>query len=183
MYVVAAGLLTESSYTADQKNKSRFGWLAYMWTAIKKLFIKNRMTMKIECDNEVFEGNFAFVFLANTNSIAGLPLNKNADLNDGKVDVVLMRQFQFLKITNLISVLRLLKLYILKIKKIKTGKYFVHILAKDVKIHNYTGASINIDGEFGGKDKILNLTTLKEEIGIYVPAKNKRVSPYFINNN
>ena len=178
IYVVAAGLLTGSSYVAGQDYKRRYGWLAYAYTGIKELFRKNRMTLKIECDKQVFEGNFSFMFLSNSNSIAGMPVNKNADLNDGLIDVVLMRQFQFLKITNLISMFRLLKLFLLKIKKIKTGKYFVHIRAKNIKVHNYTGANINIDGEFGGNERIVNLKMLKQEIEIFVPDKNKKVRPY-----
>jgi diacylglycerol kinase (ATP) len=181
IYVVAAGLLTGSSYIAGQDNKRRYGWYAYAYEGLKELFRKNRMTMKLECDNEVFEGNFAFMFLSNSNSIAGMPVNKNADLNDGLIDVVLMRQFQFFKITNLISVIRLVKLFLLKIKKIKTGKYFVHIRAKEVTIHNYTGANMNIDGEFGGNNKLYHLSMLKEEVEIFVPNKNKKVTPYLVN--
>jgi YegS/Rv2252/BmrU family lipid kinase len=180
IYVVAAGLLTGSSYIAGQENKRRYGWLAYAYTGIKELFRKHRMAMKIECDGKVFEGSFAFMFLSNSNSIAGMPVNKNAELNDGLIDVVLMRQFGFLKITNLISVIRLLKLFIVKIKKIKTSKYFVHIHAKSVKVYNYAGANLNIDGEFGGNDNLVTLHMLKEEIEIFVPNKNKRVSPYLI---
>lgn len=180
IYVVAAGLLTGSSYIAGQENKRRYGWYAYAYEGIKELFRKNRMTMKLECDGQIFEGNFAFMFLSNSNSIAGMPVNKNADLNDGLIDVVLMRQFGFLKITNLISVIRLIKLFLLKIKKIKTGKYFVHIRAKNVTVYNYTSAKLNVDGEYGGNENLVNLTMLKEEIEIFVPNKNKKVSPYLI---
>lgn len=179
IYVVAAGILTSCSYITGQETKRRYGWYAYAYEALKELFRKQRMTMKITCDNnQIFEGTFAFMVLSNSNSVAGMNVNKNAQLNDGLVDVVLLRQFSCLKITNLISAIRLIKLFLFKIKSIKTRKYFVHIQAKKVEIQNYTNANLNLDGEFGGNDRVVNLEMLKEEVEIFVPNKNKAVRPY-----
>lgn len=169
IYVVAAGILTGCSYITGQENKRRFGWYAYAYEALKELFRKNSIRMKITCDKKTFDGSYAVMLLANSNSVAGINVNKNADLNDGLIDVILLRQFRFMKITNLISALRLIKIFIFKIKKIKNTKYFAHLKASEVTIENYSSSKLNVDGEYGGNDSIIKLKMLKEEIEIFAP--------------
>jgi diacylglycerol kinase (ATP) len=179
IYVLAAGLLTSCSYITVQENKKRYGWYAYAFEALKELFRKHRLKMKLTCDDKtVFEGHYAFVLLANSNSVAGMNVNKNADLNDGFIDVVLLRQFSFLKITNLISILRLVKVFLFKIKKIKNTKFFAHIQAKEILIENYSNSNLNLDGEYGGNAAKINLKMLKEEVEIFAPQKNKSIKKH-----
>jgi diacylglycerol kinase (ATP) len=180
IYVLAAGILTSCSYLAGQQKKRRFGWYAYAFEALKVMFRKNRLDVEITCDDKTFEGRFAFLLLANSNSVAGLNVNKNAELNDGYIDVVLLRQFGFLKITNLISALRLLKIFTFKIKKLKNTKYFVRLTAKNIQIKNKSQASFNLDGEYGGNSKNINLSMLKQEVEILVPRTNKNIKPYTV---
>ena len=181
IYVLTAGLLTSCSYIAGQENKRRYGWYAYAYEAIKELFRKHRLKMKLTCDNKtVFDGHFAFVLLANSNSVAGMNVNKNADLNDGVIDVGLLRQFKFFKITNLISLIRLVKVFLFKIKKIKNTKFFAHIEAKEILIENYSNSKLNLDGEYGGNSSSITLKMLKEEIEIFAPLKNKSIKKHLV---
>ena len=180
IYALAFGILTSCSYVTGQENKRRYGWLAYAYEAVRELFRKNRLRMKITCDKKIFDGNYAFALFANSNSVAGIPVNQNADLNDGLIDVVLLRQFRFLKITNLISALRLIKIFIFKIKKIKNTKYFAHIKASEITIENYSHSKLNLDGEFGGNDENIKITMLKEEIEIFAPNTNMNIKKYLI---
>jgi|LGOV01.1.fsa_nt_gb diacylglycerol kinase (ATP) len=180
VYVLTAGLFSRSTYITDQEKKRKFGWLAYFAQGFKDLFRPNNIRIKITCDNnDSIEDNFAFIMLANSNSVAGFHVNENATLNDGLVDVVLIKQSRILSLTNLFSGLRLVKLFLFRIRSLKNDVRVTHVEAKNVSIKNYSDAEFNMDGELGGKGDI-EFKMLKEEILVFVPDNQDSTKNHLI---
>ncbi|MGD9901495.1 MAG: diacylglycerol kinase family protein [Spirochaetales bacterium] len=180
IYVFTAGLFTSCTYKTNQEHKRRFGWFAYAFKGLTELFRLNNLKLEVKVDDKDYNGNFAFIMLANSNSVAGFNVNKGAALNDGLVDVVLMRQCKILGLTNLITSLRLIKLFLFGIKSFKRSKRVTVLNAKRVSIKNLSQSKFNLDGEFAGKEDEYNIELLKQEIEIFVPGKNPSTKNHLI---
>ena len=138
IYVLTSGLFTSSTYSTKQHHKRRFGWYAYFAKGFRSLFVPNNLKMTITCDGVEYDDDYAFVLFANSNSVAGFNVNRGAVLNDGIIDVVLMRQSKFIGLTNLISALRLVMLFVFKIKSLKRDKRTKILQAKHITIKNHS---------------------------------------------
>ncbi len=92
-YIAAFGAFTNVTYTTDQNLKNLFGHVAYIGEAISSLPELREYRMTVDCDGEIFEGEFLFGAVTNTLSIGGvMKLKKETvSLNDGFFEVVLIR--------------------------------------------------------------------------------------------
>ncbi|MDE6583548.1 MAG: YegS/Rv2252/BmrU family lipid kinase, partial [Clostridia bacterium] len=124
IYVCCAGLFTKTSYTAERKAKIFFGKLAYFFKALKELFNSDAVSVSIKTEEEKIDCNCAILLILNSKSAGGFPLNKDADLNDGVVDVLLVpckhKKIHFL------AILKVVFVFLLGIKKFKNNKKFIY---------------------------------------------------------
>jgi len=101
-YVAAFGAFSDISYITNQKEKNRWGRLAYFKEAIKKL--KNTKNVKtyqtsIVTDNEIIKDEFIYGGISNSISIGGFKWFKKNDfsINDGLFEVILIKKPQNFK--------------------------------------------------------------------------------------
>ena len=169
IYVCCSGLFTESSYSTDQKKKKKMGKIAYALHGIKKVFSTPSVKLKLSYEGGEIEGQYAIMLIINSRYVSGMRMNKNAVLNDGIVDVMLVESKK--EIVNLAAVARVLKLFVRGVKH--NSKKKVHHFSLDkFRIDTTDSTVINLDGEKIGAGSF-NCQVVKAAVEIIVPKKEK----------
>jgi len=147
LYVCAIGSISESSYLAKRKSKKAFGKLAYFFHGASKIFSGKSFYAKLEYDGGVIEQESALFLAMNSKHVAGFTVNKEAELSDGLVDIVLIEN-QKEKVT-LESLLKIAKLFLFKLKRSEKTKGLTHLKLDKFKFTTSPTTAVNLDGEFG----------------------------------
>ncbi len=162
VYVAACGAFTNVSYETPQVNKNILGQLAYFLEGIKQLHALPSHKMKIETENDTFEGEFLLGMISNSNHIAGIKTGKafKAQLNDGLFEVFFVRSPKTLMEMSDLS-WHLLKqdLNTDAIKLFRTDK---------IKITSNQPVQWTLDGEFGGSVNEAQICVQKEAVTLLV---------------
>lgn len=166
IYVCCAGLFTETSYATSQNQKKRIGKIAYAFHGIKKIFSTRAIKLKLSYADGEIEGKFALMLILNSKSVAGFKLNKKAHLNDGLVDVVLIRT-KHDKI-NLSSIFNVAKFFLMGLKKYK-NKNIITLQLDKFHVQTTDDTIINLDGEKVGIGSF-EFEVLNNAINIIVPS-------------
>ncbi len=93
VYVSAFGLFTEASYQTPRSLKNSFGKLAYMLEGAKSLARVNSYHIRFSWDGRELEDDFIYGMMTNSRTVGGfdLPINDDARLDDGLMEVTLIR--------------------------------------------------------------------------------------------
>lgn len=166
IYVCAFGMFTGSSYQASQKEKKRFGRLAYFRSGAKELFSSKPFPVELTYENTSLSGNFALGILANSRYVAGYKVNKMACCNDGFVNVILIKSSGKRYVT-LPAILRIFKLFLFGMNTLKTNKKCYILKLNKFHVDVSKNIAINLDGE-KGLEGSFDFEVLKEHIKIFV---------------
>ncbi len=92
MYVASFGAFTRASYSAPQDVKNMFGHFAYILQGVRDLDTLRPYRMRLEADDEVFDGEYLFGAVSNSTSIAGLMKleSKDVSFDDGIFELLLV---------------------------------------------------------------------------------------------
>ncbi|MEY8561335.1 diacylglycerol kinase [Jeotgalicoccus halotolerans] len=161
MNIAGGGKITEVSYEAPSKLKAVIGSLAYYVKGIELIPQMRSINLRIEYDDELFEGEVMIFLLGLTNSIGGFErLVPNAKLNDGYFTLLILEQVNLAEFGHILSLAT-------RGEHLKHPK--VHYYkARDVKITSFDEVQLNLDGEFGGVLPA-HFKNLKEFLKIRVP--------------
>ncbi len=166
-YVICAGKHTQSTYKTKQRNKAKFGWFAYFYSAIKEAFNKDKHEFEISLNNEKLPDKFNFIMFINSVSVAGFRINKKAKLDDGKFDVVLFKKTSgFFPL--IIRYINLIKLFLFGINSLKNNKQVIVTTVEQATIYNNLRSHFNIDGECGDAEEKVEISVLQKEIDFIV---------------
>lgn len=165
MYVCCAGLFTETSYATSQASKKKLGKLAYFFHGIKKIFSTPAFPLSITFNGSVVSGKYAMLLVINSRSVGGFIINKKAKLDDGLVDVVLIKSKK--ETVPLSSVLSLTKVFLGGIPKNSTKQVQVFRVDK-FSLTTMDSTIINLDGEKVSKGNF-NFEVIKKGVSILVP--------------
>ncbi len=142
VYTMAAGYLTNCSYSASSKIKKKVGRLAYVGSGIRSIFKLKSLPITVVADGERFHDKFAYVMLVNGESTGGFKVNKGENLYNERVKLVMIRR------KNLISSLFVfLRLFLFGIKNIRKSKYAVVRDVHNIEIENHSNTPFTLDGE------------------------------------
>ncbi|MCG7333265.1 diacylglycerol kinase [Salinicoccus roseus] len=160
--IAGGGKITEVSYEAPSKLKSIIGPLAYYVKGIEMLPKIRSTNVKIEYDDNVFEGKVMLFMLGLTNSIGGFEkLVPDARLNDGKFTLIIVEEASLAEIGHIMTLAT-------RGEHLKHPK--VHFFkAEEVDISSFEEVHLNLDGEFGGVLPA-HFINLKEHLEVRVPA-------------
>ena len=150
MYVAALGDIAELSYNTPHNVKKIWGRVAYYYSGFRQM-MKAPKTYKVdlEVDGLPFTYETPLVLVMNSKSVAGLKFKQNGYLNDGKVDVIIVRGKYLRGIGNMI------RLFIRGILKIKTEKVSYLFRSNKFSIHCLDDSKVWAhDGEVGEKGKL-----------------------------
>jgi diacylglycerol kinase (ATP) len=98
----AGGNFVDVSYSTNSEFKKNFGPLAYYLTALGEFTNLKPVNLKLTTDDEVVEGEFLLFLILNGKHAAGLSnLIGEADLSDGYMDIVLIKNCQHIEMAAL----------------------------------------------------------------------------------
>lgn len=141
--IAGGGDLTELTYDVPIKLKAAIGQLAYYVKGIEMLPFLRPVSVKIEYDEEVFEGDIMLFLVANTNSVGGFEkLAPDALIDDGYFDLLILKK------TNLPEFLRIATLA-LRGAHLEDDN-IIYTQAKKIKVTPDERMQLNLDGEYGG---------------------------------
>ncbi len=164
-YVAAFGLCTNVSYKTKQKEKNKFGKLAYYKAGLKEL--KNIKTYKtsIVTDNEIIKDEFIYGSITNSISIGSFKWFKRNEfsVNDGLFEILLIKKPK--------NIWGYLKIVFSILSKSYDQKNIYYMKSKHLQIDFETGTDWTIDGEFGGNLNHVLIENNKKRVGLLVPKK------------
>ena len=144
--IIGWGLVTDAGYLAE---KLRWlGGMRYDVAAILEVLMGKRRIAQLLMDNEVIEDDFVFIIACNTiHTGKAMRIAPRARLDDGKIDLVIVRKS---------SKTKLLKLF----PKLFSGEHIKSPLVEYRQVEKFSvipkeDSSLNIDGELIGNTPIV----------------------------
>lgn len=145
IYVCCAGLFTKSSYTAERNVKKAIGKSAYFFKGARELFDTKPVDIVLKSGELEVKQSAALMLVLNSRYVAGFRANKDASLNDGLVDVVLVPCNE-----NKIKakpIFKIAKLFTLGINYLAKRGEIIHFALPSFTLETSEATSINLDGE------------------------------------
>ena len=92
-YIASFGMFTSVSYNTPQSIKNTFGHMAYIFEGIKDITKIVPYNVRVEADDEVYEGKYVFGSITNTTSVGGIVKLDSSlvKMNDGVFETVLVK--------------------------------------------------------------------------------------------
>lgn len=165
IYVCCSGIFTESSYATNQSQKKKIGKIAYWFYGAKKLFTTKSLNLKLKYEGGEIEGKFAIMLIINSKNVAGFKVNKKAQLNDGLLDVVLIRSKKGK--VNIPAIIRVAKFFLCGVPK-KSKKNSEVVRLDKFTVETTDDTVINIDGERADKGSF-TCEVIRNGVEILVP--------------
>lgn len=160
------GLFSRVSHKVDPESKKKFGRLAYYCKGFEEIQNYHAMEMTLETEETTRTGRYVLILVFNGKGAGGmLQLAKPADITDGKLDVVAIKEVNFIEIPALLlKVLYGEHLTDSRVEYFTTShlKIWCHSEEKDILM-------TDVDGEQGPKFP-LDIQVLKGEIRLYLPS-------------
>ena len=167
-YVAAFGVCTSVSYNTDQKQKNKFGKLAYYKKGIQELKKMKKYKATIVTDDEIIKDEFVYGSITNSISIGSFKWFKRNEfkVNDGLFELVLIK-----KPKNFFGILRIAKSIL---SKKYDQKNIYYLKTKHLQIDFDKNVDWTLDGEYGGSTNHVVIENLKNKVGLLTPKKKKR---------
>ncbi|MFQ6724345.1 MAG: diacylglycerol/lipid kinase family protein, partial [Clostridia bacterium] len=137
------GMFVSTSFQTSTGMKKVLGKLAYFITGAKQLFSMRTLPLTITIDGERYHGRYIMAMVLNSRSAAGFRINKERDIDDGLMDVILIEK----KRSYIKALFTLLKLFLFGINSVRKQKNVVIQKCKNVKIENHSNEPFTQDGE------------------------------------
>lgn len=160
--LAAGGQLTQVSYETPSKLKSIVGPFAYYIKGFEMLPQMKAVDIRIEYDDELFQGEALLFLLGLTNSMAGFEkLVPDAKLDDGYFTLIIVEKANLAELGHIMTLA-------------SRGEHMKHPKvhykkAKSISISSFTDMQLNVDGEYGGKLPG-NFLNLKQHIEVFTPS-------------
>ena len=164
--IAAGGRITELTYEVPSKMKTMLGQLAYYLKAVEMAPSIKATHMRIEYDDNVFEGEALMFLCALTNSVGGFEkLAPDASINDGHFTLLILKKCSLAEMLKIAS-------------DAVRGEHLenpnlIYVKAKRVKVESDETVHINLDGEYGGDAPVV-FDNLYRHLDVFVSLKDIR---------
>ena len=171
VYFCGSGAFTGASYGTKQTSKKMFGKIAYFFHGAKELTDIPDFDVKITDKNgKTTSGKYVLMLIVNSRSVSGFKLNSHARLNDGKVDIVLIKRKNTKWYNYLASLITIAKVFLFDIRYLKNGKHHDVLSLDEFTLKNNKRMIINVDGEKSSYGN-MKFKVIKEGFKVIVPSK------------
>ncbi len=143
IYTFAGGMFVSTSFKTSTTFKRIMGKLAYFITGAKQLFSMRTLPLTVTIDGERHHGRYIMMMVLNSTSAAGFKINKERDIDDGLMDVILVEK----KRSYIKALFILLKMFLFGLNSVRKSKNVVIQKCKNVKIENHSNEPFTQDGE------------------------------------
>ncbi len=165
---MSLGDISESIYQVTPEEKSRLGPLAYLIAGAKKMLEQENIKVKLSYDGKTMDVELAALVVVLTGSIIGIQnVIPTADLEDGKLHIVLIHELNFTEGMKLLP-----KVFSGEVTESENVTYIVtdKISIESLSSEDYVS---DIDGEEGPKLPF-TVEALKSHIKILVPGEKEK---------
>ena len=159
-YVAGFGAFTEVSYLTSQAKKNLLGHQAYVLEGLKSLTSIKEYSLRVESDDQVYEGKFIFGIITNTVSVGGFKglISQDVLLDDGLFEVLLVRMPKTpLEFSSIVSSI---------VFKEEKSELTYKFKASSLRIISEEPIDWVLDGEFGGSQTEVQVENLCRSIAI-----------------
>ena len=162
VYVAAFGIFTDVSYETKQDLKNTFGHLAYLIEAATRLPQIKSYHMKVSWDDQEIEDDFLYGMISNSLSVGGIKYLTGPDvvLDDGLFEVTLIRMPKEVQDYTEIAG---------SILTNTQSKFVVNFKASRIRFESMEEVPWTLDGEFGGRPKVVELENMHRVLQMVVP--------------
>lgn len=172
MYIAAAGAFTAVTYNTPQKSKKAFGRVAYAVQGLRKNMKLDVFHMRCACGNRKIETHGVLIFVMNGKWVAGFSVNNKGSMNDGVLEVAVVKQVNrpniFQRIHKYFSIAAVM-LFGARVKR-----HDIEFLRGErVKIATDDDVVWDFDGEEGTRGDV-DIEVLRGHVRIFIP-KNKKI--------
>lgn len=171
VYIAGAGAFTRCTYVTPQTTKRRFGILAYAFECLKNEIRFPVFPLTVVCDGKREQTSAVLAFVLNGRSVASFPINKKGSMQDGSLEVVVIRQAErpnfFRRIGAYFS---LASVFLFGIRIKKRDILFLH--GSRVAVETAEDVVWDLDGEKGMNGGI-TVEVLPRHMRLMVPSKKK----------
>lgn len=172
MYIAAAGAFTEVTYSTPQKYKRALGRVAYAIEGLKNNMKLDVFPVKITNGETTYASDAVFLFVLNGRSVAGFPVNKQASMADGKLEIAVVEQASRPNLRQKIGAY--FSMAALFLRGIKVRRRNIHTLGGEiVDVETSDDLVWDFDGEEGVTGSV-HIEALKGRVKMFVP-KNKKI--------
>lgn len=168
IYVCCAGVFTETSYSTKQSSKKALGKIAYAFHALKKMFTTKTMNLKLTFDGGEIATKAGFFAFLNSRSLSSIKTNRHAKLDDGQIDVVIVKEEK-----EKVRLRTAIKVLLTTLFGINSFKSNLRLRVDKAKVETGDDVIINIDGEKAGTGAF-ELEVKKQHLEIVVGDKFKK---------
>ncbi|HHX78980.1 MAG TPA: YegS/Rv2252/BmrU family lipid kinase [Acholeplasmataceae bacterium] len=174
MYVAAVGTFSSVSYRTKRRTKKVLGRLAYAFDGMNDLINPQITNVIVKCNDCEYKSEAPLLMILNSKSIGGVVFNKNGHLNDGKFDLMIVKNSRH---NGLINIFKMMLSGIFR--KNIDQKAVKHIKTSKIHVQLQNDATWCVDGEAGPKGNVY-IENLHQHLEIYAPIKNNHPkSKYF----
>lgn len=142
--ILGFGKAAKAIHDVDIEEKSKIGALAYVKAVAKEILEDDIFSVKLEMDNEIWEGEVAVIIIALIDSLGGLrTVLSDAELGDGNFHIFAVKRLNISKIMNMAP-----SLILGKTSNSDNVKYFKSKTIK-IKTPGKDKQETDVDGEKG----------------------------------
>ena len=175
VYVAAFGVFTDVTYETSQKWKNRFGHMAYVGEAIKRLPTYTGHNVRAEYDGGSVEGSYILGMVTNTKSVGGMKrlISGGVCFDDGLFEVTLVKTPS--GPIALQSLLREAAVNSL------SEKNFVTFRTSKLRLIFDEDMPWTLDGESGGTHREVSIINHKQAVSFIVMPDDKTAEQQLVN--
>ena len=162
-YVAAFGAFTDVAYQTPQEDKRVLGRMAYLLAGVRALGGIKPIHMRVICDGQTVEADVLDGLVCSTTSVGGFKARPelNISLNDGKSEVILIRDIKNIVDFNAITT-GLMKCDF-------QNDYFITYQTDKVRFEFDRPVAWTLDGEYGGDVTEIDIRNNQRAVRILVP--------------
>lgn len=145
--IAAGGYLTELTYEVPSELKTIFGYLAYLAKGAEMLPRVKPIDVRLEFEDDVYDGPCSMFFLGLTNSVGGFEqIAPDAKLDDGKFSLIIVKTANLFEMIHLVALVLKGGKHVNDPRVIYKKTNFLKVIPKDLD----KPMMMNLDGEYGG---------------------------------
>jgi YegS/Rv2252/BmrU family lipid kinase len=162
--VASAGVLTSVAHKVDAGLKNAIGKMAYYLKGLGEIPSFRALDLTIRADNEVLREKVFLFVIINSGTVGSMKnLATNAKINDGKLDMIIVKQCS-------IPELMALTVELLAGNDITKRNNVTYLQAANIKIESTEMVESDLDGELGPKLP-LEIKTLQGKLNLFYDQK------------
>lgn len=161
--VFSFGTYTTTSEKTPDRLKHLFGNLAYIFAGFKETFTIHKLPLHIEADGQVLDTNALIVLVFNGQTAGQYHFAPEADIKDGKLDIVILRKSLLLHSAAAIFNHLMLHLQSPLVKILQ---------ASSIKITSMIDEPTDVDGQ-PGPHFPLEIKCIKDGVKVIIPLAQK----------